>query len=121
MGVTFAEGTLLHEVTFLHGDSFARRITLAREDSFTRRVYFARGDIFAQRHFCTQGHFYMTVHFCTESLIARRYIGMATFFQCITFARRYVFTEIFMHYEIFKLLVNFEWSFTFAYLLFFFS
>ena len=116
--VTFARRHFCTSVTLARWETFARRVTFAREDTFAWRhfctvVTLARRDICARRLFCTEGHFCMRGNFCTEghfctqgnflrrhfytSKLLRRYICMAIFLQSVTFARRYIFTDILMN------------------------
>ena len=64
------------------------KLKCGRWYSFARRVTFAQGDTFDRRNSCM------------ASLIARRYICIATFLQNVIFARRYIFKVVFMHCKI---------------------
>ena len=94
-GDSFARASLKHEVTRLHGGSLLHEGKFCTE-TLLHAGSFLHGDIFTRQNFCT------TLHLHGEIL------------QSVTFARRYIFTEIFMHCENFKQLVNFERRFTFA-------
>ena len=116
----FCTGSLLHE-TLLHKRHFSMRGPFSR-CHFCKSGQFCTANILHERLFSTEGHFctiwiFCTatllnggslVHgvnlarqnFCSASAIARRCICIARFLQSVTFARRYNFTEIFIHYEI---------------------
>ena len=89
VGCHFCAATLLNKVHFSLSTTFV-------QEAFFHGINFARGDISARRHFCKSLHLHGDI------------------LQCVTFARRCSFTEIFMHCEIFKQLVIFERSKTFA-------
>ena len=115
--------------TLFYGDSFARRDTLSI-GLFCTKIHFCTAIFLHERHSSTKGHFFKVIllqkgkllqgdvfarrNFCTVSVIVRCYLCMATFLQSVTFAPGYIFTEIFIHCEIYRQPNNFEQNFTFS-------